>query len=118
MKKVLLSKIKSALIAEKELIIKKHSQTVDIDADGDEIDLLSANVIMNTEKQLMLRDQARLSNIEVALVKISEGSYGACEDCAETINIERLKINPTYKFCILCAEKLEREEKARRLSRY
>ncbi len=50
-----------------------------------------------------------LKEIETALKKIEDGSYGICEMCEEEIGIERLKVKPFAKFCISCREINEKE---------
>ncbi len=43
--------------------------------------------------------QARLSDVEKALKKIEEGTYGICEIGGEKIEPERLEANPSAKTC-------------------
>lgn len=51
-----------------------------------------------------------LEEIEDSLEKIKDGTYGICECCDEEIAIERLKIKPHAKYCIVCRENLEKGE--------
>jgi RNA polymerase-binding transcription factor DksA len=44
--------------------------------------------------------QATLRDIEDALGKIEEGSYGVCEVCGEPIGAERLSAIPWARLCI------------------
>lgn len=111
MKKTLLTKIKKALLEERETILSKQSVIIDIDTSGDEVDIIQSNIIINTHKQLLLRNKNRLQHIGIALSKIDEGTYGICEECEEPINIERMKVNTICKLCIFCAEQLERASK-------
>ncbi len=53
------------------------------------------------------RREAMLRNIEVALKRIDDGSYGLCRDCGEPINPKRLEFDPTTLRCIDCASNLE-----------
>jgi DnaK suppressor protein len=53
------------------------------------------------------RREAMLRNIEAALNRIDDGSYGLCRDCDEPINPKRLEFDPTTLRCIECASKLE-----------
>lgn len=48
-----------------------------------------------------------LREIERALERIENGSFGACEECGEPIAPGRLQANPTARYCIDCAEALE-----------
>lgn len=46
--------------------------------------------------------------IEEALRKIEDGTYGECDRCGRQINRERLKAIPYATLCIDCQETLER----------
>ena len=48
-----------------------------------------------------------LYNIEEALVRIEDGSYGKCIECKKAIGIPRLKRLPYTRMCIECKEKDE-----------
>lgn len=45
-----------------------------------------------------LRDQ--LEDVERALARLDDGSYGRCEACGETIGEDRLEIMPAARHCI------------------
>ena len=53
------------------------------------------------------RREAMLRNIEAALKRVEDGSYGLCRDCDEPINPKRLAFDPTALRCIDCASNLE-----------
>ncbi len=46
--------------------------------------------------------------IHEALEKLSEGTYGVCDDCGEDISERRLKARPFATLCIRCKEEEER----------
>lgn len=46
-----------------------------------------------------------LQLVNLALFRMKEGEYEYCDDCGESINIERLKILPYTQHCIGCASK-------------
>jgi len=46
-----------------------------------------------------------LTEIDTALAKIADGSYGFCENCKQMISLERLEIMPEATLCIKCEEK-------------
>ncbi len=48
-----------------------------------------------------------LYNIEEALGRIEDGSYGKCQDCGQAIALPRLKRLPYTRLCIECKEKEE-----------
>jgi DnaK suppressor protein len=45
-----------------------------------------------------LRDQ--LDDVERALARLDDGSYGRCETCGVTIDEARLEVMPAARFCI------------------
>jgi len=47
---------------------------------------------------------AELREIERALRRIQDGSYGECTACGETIDAGRLRVLPTASLCIDCAK--------------
>jgi RNA polymerase-binding protein DksA len=51
-----------------------------------------------------------LYNIEEALRRIEDGSYGKCQDCGKPIALPRLKRLPYTRLCIECKEKEEAQE--------
>ena len=46
-----------------------------------------------------------LDEVERALGKLGDGSYGACEDCGRPIDPLRLEAKPAARYCIDCAAK-------------
>lgn len=57
---------------------------------------------------MLIRDSQELQDIEAALARIADGSYGTCADCGSEIGRARLKAYPTAKCCLQCQEKNER----------
>lgn len=53
------------------------------------------------------RDAAELREVEAALVRMKDGTYGACLECGQPIPYARLAANPSAPRCIACQEKLE-----------
>ncbi len=51
-------------------------------------------------KVLAARLRTELDEVERALAKIDDGSYGKCEVCGETIAEPRLEAMPATRFCI------------------
>lgn len=57
---------------------------------------------------LLSNDGDRLTQIEAALEKIADGSYGSCEECGGRIPKARLELIPDVPYCVKCASKLEK----------
>ena len=51
---------------------------------------------------LTLAAEAALSEIDAALQRLEEGSYGICERCAKPIRWERLEVLPMSRLCTPC----------------
>ena len=51
---------------------------------------------------LTLAAEAALSEIDAALQRLENGSYGICECCAEPIRWERLEVLPMSRLCTPC----------------
>ncbi len=80
----------------------------EIKEDGD---FAVASMDSGRDYQIYLNQKKELAEIEEALKKIEEGTYGICEMCDEPIGEERLKIKPYAKYCIICRQIIEKEGK-------
>ncbi|MFH0749635.1 MAG: TraR/DksA C4-type zinc finger protein [Candidatus Gottesmanbacteria bacterium] len=49
--------------------------------------------------------KAKLHTIEDALVRIDVGTYGACTECNNMIDTERLSVLPMATLCLSCEQK-------------
>jgi DnaK suppressor protein len=47
--------------------------------------------------------------IDFALVKMSVGEYGICENCGDDIDLRRLRILPMARLCVECAREFEKK---------
>ncbi len=116
MNKLFVEKMKKTLLEEKASIISKANQELNVDTEGDETDEIQANMLIELNAQLETRDVSRLTEINNALQKISESTYGLCEDCGDAISEKRLTFNPYFLTCISCAEEREFEAKQKKRS--
>src|SRR5579875_76719 len=46
-----------------------------------------------------------LGEVEAAITRLAEGTYGICERCHEPIGVARLEAKPAARRCIACASK-------------
>jgi DnaK suppressor protein len=78
--------------------------------DGTEDIVDRANNAYNRELMFSLSDTERttLLQIENALRRMEEGSYGRCANCGQNIHILRLEAVPWARFCIDCQELAEK----------
>lgn len=112
--KEFISDIKDKLIAEKNRIIKKPHEPIDIDVSGDETDAIQGNLILDLDLKLSRLNNKKLFNIDEALKRIDACTYGICVDCDENISEKRLLANPYFLSCVGCVEMRESKEKQRK----
>lgn len=108
--KIILLEEKRRILNDIEKLVKESNElgkdgTMDI---GDEASDLS-------NRQLLLSlneaDREKLLEIDEALERIEEGTYGICEECGEPISIRRLEVKPTAIYCVECKSRLEKLQK-------
>ncbi len=51
------------------------------------------------------QNSSLLRQVEDALARIDEGTYGVCDECAQAISPKRLEAVPWASYCISCQEK-------------
>jgi len=56
-------------------------------------------------------EQRALYEIDEALKRIEEGTYGNCLSCEKKISVQRLKAVPFAAYCVPCQEKEEKKGK-------
>ena len=56
---------------------------------------------------LLQHEQMELRDIDKALKRIEDGSYGSCAECQQAISLPRLKAKPFARLCIDCKRKEE-----------
>jgi DnaK suppressor protein len=103
-----LEKFKTTFLQRKQNILDSlRSADEEIDIDGDEVDEAAGGTIGYLSVHLSKRNLKTLKDIERALVRIEEGTFGKCDECGESIGEKRLIAKPDAITCISCAEKLE-----------
>jgi DnaK suppressor protein len=74
---------------------------------GDVIDFASDSAFEEMNSQLAEVASRELVNVENALKRLNNGSYGKCEACGSVIAIARLQALPYATYCIECQRDLE-----------
>ncbi len=75
---------------------------------NDEGDFAAASTDNIVENAIGQQQDIELHEIEAALQRIKEGTYGICDMCEEPIGIHRLKVKAHAKYCIDCREIVEK----------
>ena len=109
-----LQRFKKILLKEREEIIGGVKQTFEssqeIGQDGiQDIGDEAANIY---NKQVLLslneNERTRLQEVDEALDRIANGTYGVCEECGDPIGLKRLEVRPVAKYCVPCKAKQEK----------
>tara|TARA_X000000368_G_scaffold356206_1_gene298182 strand:+ start:314 stop:856 length:543 start_codon:yes stop_codon:yes gene_type:complete len=78
---------------------------------ADIVDQASSYTDKNVEMKAINRQIKLISEIDKALGRIREETYGYCQDTAEPIGLKRLMARPIAKYTIAAQEKHEKNEK-------
>ena len=110
-----LEEFKQQLQQARQEIIAKAKQAVasgnihlDKNEMMDEVDLASATVEQNLTFRLLDRDRKLLAEIDHALKKIDNGTYGFCEGTGEPIPKRRLELRPWCRHSVRYKESVEK----------
>lgn len=74
---------------------------------ADEADIASGIIEESISINLHEKDRRTLIQIERALAKIANGTYGQCESCGCSIGRRRLEVHPFSTLCVSCMEERE-----------
>jgi len=107
-----LHEIKLNLENQKEILIERLQSQESTNESGeiinpDRSDLASRYRQRNREKLLLARAGQQLADIELALDRLTDGSYGKCIQCENPIQPERLLVMPAAALCIDCQHQEE-----------
>jgi DnaK suppressor protein len=80
---------------------------------GDMGECSTNNLSRELAFQQSTRKRQALRNIEAALQRIREGTFGGCMSCGGNIQIARLRAMPFSAYCRDCQEQFEREQSSR-----
>ena len=78
---------------------------------ADIVDQASSYTDKNVEMKAINRQIKLISEIDKALIRIKDDTYGYCLDTAEAIGLKRLMARPVAKYTIAAQEKHEMNEK-------
>jgi DnaK suppressor protein len=69
----------------------------------------NAELAAGSERAVLSRHADASNDVDGALKRITDGSYGMCIDCNGEISTERLSAYPTAKRCIACQVRYEKQ---------
>jgi DnaK suppressor protein len=77
------------------------------DGPKDSVDMSLQDVNQELALRLGERESRMVADIDQALLRIEEGSYGTCARCDKEIPLARLDALPTARHCAPCQELIE-----------
>lgn len=111
MKSSELQAIRESLVAQKSSILNKQrelkTETLLSSHLADESEQMVIEQSQNLSLHLREKERQVLLQIEKALSKISDGTYGLCEACDDPIGLKRLHARPFTHLCVACMEEQE-----------
>ncbi len=113
-----IEELRSTLVGRRDQILSSIDARRESERDtgrevGDEMDEANTEGVTAMTSKLLERDVGLLREIDRALAKIAEGTYGRCEGTGEPIGYARLKLRPWARFSVAHQEEIEREERNR-----
>lgn len=108
-----LLEMKSKLVAEAEAELRAEREG-NKDEGMDTYDLASEERDREINFILSDRERQKSQQIDDALARIADSSYGVCEECGLEIAEERLRVLPFTRLCRDCQQDQEREARSQR----
>lgn len=96
-----------------ELVRDNQQAALDMIADDgvkDSVDMSLQDVNQELQLRLGERESQAVADIDQALLRIEEGSYGICQSCNKPIEERRLEAVPTARYDAACQSKLEAQQ--------
>jgi DnaK suppressor protein len=89
----------------------EQANAIDMAGDGakESADLSLRDVISELGLKLGERESQMVADIDQALLRIKEGSYGRCVKCNKPIDEKRLEALPTARYDAACQQAIEND---------
>lgn len=95
--------IRKALTGDLSLLNELREQS-----SGDVVDFALDSAQDEINSQLAEVESRELANIEMALARLKQGTYGKCDGCDHNIPLARLQALPYATTCIECQREMEK----------
>ena len=109
-----LLKLHKTLVARRSDIMRKLKDDIEdlrkykmSESTGDSADVAFESGSDEMTSQLAELDSRELAQIDKALYRLKQGTYGVCEGCSQKIPVGRLNALPYTSLCIECQREIE-----------
>lgn len=100
MSEVTSANARALLEAERDALTAELTELTGLDYDANFADSSQVTAERGETERLASTLRETLDEVEHALGKLDDGSYGLCEECNEPIAAARLEAMPAARFCI------------------
>src|ERR1700693_6083472 len=119
-RKKFLADLREHLLEMKTKLIDEIESELKVEREGNKDEGMDTYDLASEERDreinfiLSDRERVKIKQIDDALARMAEGSYGVCESCGLEIGQERLEAMPFTRLCRDCQQDQEREAKSQR----
>jgi DnaK suppressor protein len=119
-RKKFLARVRESLLETKARLLNEIDSELKAEREGNKDEGMDAYDLASEERDreinfiLSDRERVKLKQIDDALERIADASYGVCESCGLEIAEERLSAMPFTRLCRDCQQDQEREAKSQR----
>lgn len=104
---------KDAMLKQKEELTTRIQANIsdtenNLSSSVEDIDQVQEREANKLILQIVVRDQAKLKQIDEALRLIDQGKYGECQGCGCQIGMKRLSAIPLALNCLECQEDMDK----------
>lgn len=96
--------VRSALQDERQQLLEQLAREEDSNTDTSDVaDVATSRIEQFTDERERQRRQERVDQIEAALQRLDDGTWGQCDVCGGKIAGARMQALPTADQCVECA---------------
>jgi DnaK suppressor protein len=119
-RKKFLEKVHDNLVETKSKLLHEMDSEMKAEREGNKDEGLDTYDLASEERDreinfiLSDRERSKIKEIDEALARLADNTYGICESCGLEIGEERLEALPFTRLCRDCQQDQEREAKSQR----
>lgn len=98
--------VRSALQDERHQLLEGLAREEETNTDTSDVaDVATSRIEQSADERERQRRRERVAQIEAALQRLDDGTWGQCEICGSKIAGARMQALPTANLCVDCASK-------------